>query len=282
MGAALSAVFSFCVLGAVLAWVYFRRFRPALPPIGVFNDGDVALMAAIIVVIPYVYLALPLWTVVLFLGAGFLSALYFTLQPILPSPWAAGPVAALLVGGDIAIALTQGVAGWPFQLANDLVLIVVIVGATNLWAQSGMKARHVALLTAGLTVYDVVATWRLSVMNDLVERLSHIPLLPVLTWGTPGHGLAVGLGDLIIAGVFPLVMRKAFGHKAGALALGVGLLVIGGTLALLATGTVKGTVPAMVGLGPAVLLQYAVWRRLRPERTTRQYLQAEPLARLAS
>jgi hypothetical protein len=37
--------------------------------------------------------------------------------------------------------------------------------------------------------------------------------------------------------------------------------------------------PVMVVLGPLMVLQYAWWARRRgPERTTRQYLQVEPLA----
>jgi hypothetical protein len=40
-----------------------------------------------------------------------------------------------------------------------------------------------------------------------------------------------------------------------------------------------GTFPVMTVLGPLMVLQYLWWsRRLGPERTTRAYLLAEPLA----
>jgi hypothetical protein len=42
-------------------------------------------------------------------------------------------------------------------------------------------------------------------------------------------------------------------------------------------GVLKGTFPVMTVLGPLMVLQYLSWSRRRgPERTTRQYLQAEP------
>jgi hypothetical protein len=281
VGQALVVTVAFCLLAVAAGWVYFRKFRPALPPIGVFTIRDVVVMCAIIVVIPFVYLALPLWAVTLFLGAGFLSALYFTLEPVLRRPWITALVAAVLVGGDICIGLIHGVANRQFQLINNVVLILVVMGATNLWAQSGMKALHVTVLAACLTAYDAFATWHLSVMTDLVERLAAIPLAPVMAWGSPGRDLAVGLGDLVIAAAFPLVMRKAFGRTAGLVALVAGLVVIAAILAALVTGTIKGSIPAMVALGPTAVLQYAWWlRRLGKERTTWQYLQAEPLTRL--
>jgi hypothetical protein len=48
--------------------------------------------------------------------------------------------------------------------------------------------------------------------------------------------------------------------------------------ALLDLGLVRRTIPAMVALGPLTVAQYLFWRRRGPERTTREYLQAEPLA----
>jgi hypothetical protein len=72
-------------------------------------------------------------------------------------------------------------------------------------------------------------------------------------------------------------MRKAFGRPAGLLALGLGLATLTGMLALLDLRVVRVTVPAMVALGPLMVAQYLFWvRRLGTERTTWQYLQAEP------
>jgi hypothetical protein len=83
-----------------------------------------------------------------------------------------------------------------------------------------------------------------------------------------GYSAAIGLADLLLASAFPLVMRKAFGSTAATLAL---VLSIGCLVGLFAA-QIEGVFPAMVVLGPVMVLQYIVWRwRQGAERTTRQY-----------
>jgi hypothetical protein len=41
------------------------------------------------------------------------------------------------------------------------------VGAANLWAQSGMRARDAAVLAGALTLYDFIFTSQLTLMADL-------------------------------------------------------------------------------------------------------------------
>lgn len=78
---------------------------------------------------------------------------------------------------------------------------------------------------------------------------------------------------MLLATVFPLVMRKAFGCSAGMIALALALAAIGTLLAL----PLQGAFPVMVVLGPLMMLQYLFWcRRCGRERTTWQYLQEEP------
>jgi hypothetical protein len=115
-------------------------------------------------------------------------------------------------------------------------------------------------------------------MNDLFVRLEGLPFAPELAWpvNTAGDWLGIGLGDLVLAAVFPLVMRKAFGRDAGILAMLIGLGAIGLLILSLLVGFVK-IFPVMVVLGPLMALQYVYWRSRRQERTTWQYLQAEPL-----
>src|SRR2546421_8933977 len=48
------------------------------------------------------------------------------------------------------------------------------MGITNLWAQSGMKARDTALLGILLALYDFIATVQLPLMGELVARLSDL------------------------------------------------------------------------------------------------------------
>jgi hypothetical protein len=72
-------------------------------------------------------------------------------------------------------------------------------------------------------------------------------------------------------------MRKSFGRPAGLAGLGIGLAIVGAVLAALETGAIDTAIPAMVVLGPVMVAQYAYWARRLPQRTTWQYLQAEPL-----
>ena len=107
--------------------------------------------------------------------------------------------------------------------------------------------------------------------------------MPMVAWGAgDGRWLGIGVGDLLLATVFPLVMRKAFGRPAGLTALLAGLAAIVGVLGVVTSGLLPGAFPAMVVLGPLMLLQYGVWRRrLGPERTTWQYRQASRPGELA-
>jgi hypothetical protein len=161
-----------------------------------------------------------------------------------------------------------------FLAVNNFVLVVLIIGVTNMWAQSGMKARDATLLGAFLTVYDWIATSQFTLTATMYTRLTDLPLAPMLSWGSRSTAMGIGLGDVLMATVFPLVMRKAFGHRAGITAMVIALCAIGTMLAL----PLQGIFPAMVVLGPLMVLQYLYWRRQHgPERTTWQYLQEEPL-----
>ena len=215
MGDAFPIVVGHAVLTVGLGFVYFRRARLARPPIGVFNARDVQVVLAAIVLVPYMYLALPLWAVTGLMSVAALSVGAFTLEPVAPRrlAWA---VALALVAADVAAAAVYSTRSNAFLAVNDAALALVVVGIANLWAQSGMSARHLAVLAGALTAYDVVATSGLTLMTDLIARLGQVPFLPVAAWDLhDGTGLGIGLGDLLFATVFPLVMRKAFGVGPG-------------------------------------------------------------------
>jgi len=269
-------------LAAVLSWLYFRRCAITRPPIGVLNMRDIAILMTAIAVIPYVYLELPLVVVAGVLTVTVTSVLYFTLEPVLRRGLAILGVAAVAAGADIALALTQGTTSNTFLAVNNVLMVIAVVGVANLWAQSGLGAREVTALAAVLAVYDFVATSQLTLMTDLIGRLSEIPFVPFLAWDTAsGDGLGVGLGDLLLLSAFPLAMRKSFGRAAGLTGLGIGLAVLAGVLVVIETGVIQTAIPVMVVLGPIMVAQYAYWTRRLPQRTTWQYLRAEPLARPA-
>jgi hypothetical protein len=158
-------------------------------------------------------------------------------------------------------------------------LVLLVVGTTALWAQSGLRARDAAVLGGALALYDLVATSLLPLTDDLIDRLAGLPLAPMIAWGAgDGRWVGLGLGDLLMATVFPLVLRKAYGRRAALAAALVALGAITMLFCLGRLGLLPDTVPVMVLLGPLMVAQYGFWRRLGPERTTWQYRRAEPIS----
>lgn len=265
-----------CTICAIFcAWWYFRHYEMARPPIGVFNLKDIALMIFCIILIPFLYLVLPSWFAAGLLGLLTLSILAFTGEPLLPSArWIIWLGAGILLLLDIGVALVFGTRHNGFFAINNVVLIITIIGISNLWAQSGMKARDATVLAILLVVYDIIATSQLPLTNDVLTRLATVPFTPVIAWESGNRTLSIGLGDLLLATMFPLVMRKAFKREAGITALILSLGAIGTMLIL----PIQGLFPAMVVLGPLTPLQYLFWRRrFGQERTMWQYLQEEPI-----
>ncbi len=276
MPPSLYVVFGFSAGAMLLSWAYFRRYRIARPPIGVLGLGDVLVMIGAIILIPFLYLALPLWFVTGLLSLAMLSILYFALEPVLRSSWLTWLVVLLLVGVTTLSNLWLGASSPLFVFINNTVLLLAVVGATNLWAQGGMKARDVAALAGVLALYDLVATSLLPLMGDMAARLAGIPFAPAVSWGVGSQQLSIGLGDLLLMPTFALVMWKAFGLPAGVTAMAVNLVTLAALLTLVVLGDVPVLVPVMTVLGPLMVAQYAYWfRRLGPERTTRQYLRAQ-------
>ena len=111
-------------------------------------------------------------------------------------------------------------------------------------------------------------------MSDLITRVADLPFAPVVAWPiTGGQWWGIGLGDLLMAAVFPLVMRKGFGRAAGVWSMASVIAALTIVLAL----PIQTAFPVMVVLGPLMVLQYVYWRRAcGPERTTFAYLQVEP------
>ena len=150
------ALASFVVLlyvaaAVILSWLYFRRYAMTRPPIGVFNLGDIAFMIGAIILVPFLYLLLPIWILASLLALASLSILYFTWEPVLRSAWMIWLITILLASADLFTALIPDLNPTWFFAVNNLVLVISVVGVTNLWAQSGMKARHAAILGAALS-----------------------------------------------------------------------------------------------------------------------------------
>jgi hypothetical protein len=138
----------------LLGWFYFRCYRIDRPPIGVFNLWDVALMMGGILLVPYLYLALPTWVVAGLLGLTALSVSYFCLEPVLSRRWLVWLLVGTLVVANVAAHRYFGATSAVFFALNNLLQILIVVGITNLWAQSGLKARDAAILAGALIAYD--------------------------------------------------------------------------------------------------------------------------------
>src|SRR5438105_7247221 len=119
---ALPAVAGQAAAAVVLGWLYFRRYRLARPPVGVMNLADVAVMVGGIILIPYLYLALPPWLVATLLTLGIGSMLYFALEPVLAAGWATWLATAALVAADLGTRLHFGAAAAAASEVNNAVL----------------------------------------------------------------------------------------------------------------------------------------------------------------
>jgi hypothetical protein len=271
-------VIGYTVGGMLLSMHYFRCHKLTRPPIGVINLWDVALLLTGIVLVPYLYLYLPAWLVAGLLGLGMSTLLYTMFEPVLGRRSLVLLITLLVICADVYAARRWQFGSPAFFLINNALLVMAVIGFSNLWAQGGMTARSVAILAGGLTMYDFIFTAQLSLMSDLFQRLATMPFAPILAWPIAGtdQWVGLGLGDLIVATLVPLVMRKAYGRNAGETAIAVNMLSIGLVLLLLLAG-LRTTFPVMVVLGPLTVLQYLFWRwRRGTERTAQQYIQAEP------
>ncbi len=255
-------LFSLTVATTLLSWGYLSRYRVSRPPIGVMTLGDVCVLIAGIILIPYLYLALPGWLVSAILALGSVGILQLLWQPVLPGAWPSWVVAGGLAGANVLLAAQAGTSSLAYLALNNLVLMLLVAGVSNLWVQSGLTARELALMAAALTVYDLIATALLPLTVDLITRLAMLPFTPVLAWPAgDGTWLGLGLGDLLLATVGPLVLRKAFGRTAGIVAFAIAVATIAAILTLPLVGLLQGAFPVMVVLGPLLVGQYAVWIR---------------------
>jgi hypothetical protein len=153
----------FVILGCniamlVLSLVYFRHCRVSRPPIGVFNLSDVLLAVLIITLAHVVYVVLPLWLAVGLFALAVFSAVYFTLEPLVRARALTWLGSLAVVAADIGAARLFGTQTNGFLLINDAVILLVIIGVSNLWVQSGLTARDAVLFSLLLAIFDLLAT----------------------------------------------------------------------------------------------------------------------------
>jgi hypothetical protein len=191
--------------------------------------------------------------------------------------------AFLVVAGHVVAAVVLGTIYFRrFRIARPAIGVITF-GDVAAMLVGIVLVPYLYQLISRCLVAGLLGLAAISILNtdDLFNRVWGLPFAPLIAWPVGvGQWLSVGLGDVLLATLFPLVMRKAFGRSAAvtSLALGIGALVI--LLLLLDLGVVRVTIPAMVVLGPLIVLHYLFWRRRARERTTWRYWAAEPASSL--
>lgn len=267
-------------IGVGAPW-YLRRIRLERPAIGTFNPRDICVLFVLLCTLPVFYLHLPQWLLTSFLGLTFVSSLSIGLRPLLR------PTALwLTVGGLVGLNVWMGrnllgtILGWQlFWLENSTIVLLAAISVTNLYVQGGMKLKYVAAFSGALAIYDVFFTRFIPLTNQLVEKLLGYPLNPSMGFRIDEVNAAVGIGDLLVYGLFILAAFKAYG-KVG-LRLGLVLVTLFGailpSLVPLVINFVDARadvlVPAQGWFGPPAVVGY-LWlrRRYGKERTVQEFL----------
>ncbi|MFJ9610086.1 hypothetical protein ACIRS1_27465 [Kitasatospora sp. NPDC101176] len=275
--AALSAAVA--VETAAAAW-YLARVRMPRPPVGVYTGGDVAVLCAGVVIAPLLYSALPGAAVSAVFGLVCCLAAQFTLAPLLAAaglratPWSW--TAALTATAATALAALTGHPG-AARAGSDALIAVAVVGVANLWTQSGLRSAHTAALAAVLTGYDLAATTLTDTTTRFFEQVQDRPFAPMLALTGGPHPVAVGLGDLLLLVLYPLVAAKAHGRTAAACAALAGLLTTTAVSTCFALGLLTSGFPLLTALGPLIVAQHLYWRRRSGgERTTARWREGLP------
>lgn len=266
---------------AVGAPYYLRRVKLERPAVGTFNARDICVLFVLLATLPVFYLHLPRWLLTSFLALTFCSAISIGLRPLL-SPAKVWITVGVLVGGNIWIGRTLlgTVLGWQvFWTENSIIVALAAISVTNLYVQGGMKLKYVAGFAGALAIYDVFFTRYLPLTNQLVEKFLGYPLNPSMGFRWGFDNAAVGIGDLLVYGLFILASLKAYG-KPG-LRVGLTLVTLFGavlpSLVPLVINFVDARtdvlVPAQAWFGPPAVLGY-LWLRHRygRERTVREFL----------
>ncbi|GAA3600423.1 hypothetical protein GCM10022419_100630 [Nonomuraea rosea] len=249
---------------------YVHRYRLPRPPVGRFTTSDVLIMSGLVVVLPVAYLAMPAPVVSTVFGVMFLASVQLALAPLLGGRTAT--LAAVLLVAATAWAALSGQATLVVVL-NAVLIVVSVIGVTSLWTQTGITAGHVAAFATALAVYDLFATGLGDMTDRFLAQVEGYPFAPLLAVTTGAVPVAAGLGDCLILALWPMVATKAYGKAAGwtGAAVGLGLIVL--VQIGFATGVLRSGMAFLTVLGPAILVQYLIWRRLRgAERHTWQWL----------
>lgn len=241
-----------------LGGAYQARVRLPRPPFGVWTWADIWLIGLAVVVAPLAYVAMP----------GRLVAAVFGVVLCTATQLAVAPLTGARLGWVIAIGLSAAAvaaaaAGQRIAVLalTDVLLALAVIGVTNLWTQTGIRAAQVSVLAGFIAVYDLVATGLSDFTARFAAEVGGLPFAPLFMVDLKPVPVGIGLGDLVMLVMYPLVATKAFGRAAGLVAAVAGLGATGVVIALFLAGWFSTGFPLLTLLGPLIIVQYAWWRR---------------------
>lgn len=277
-----AAVVSAGALGtSAAALVYFRRVRLERPAIGAFNSRDLAFLAGFIVLLPILYLAVPGPVLTGFLVVTFGSALGIGLRPILRARYRRVLISAL-IGSEIVVTYTLLGAPRGLQLYWVLTSAIVLLAAmavSNLYVQGGLRLRQIAWFALFLAAYDAFFSTVVPLTPELAAAFEGRPLNASIGWASGRYSANIGLGDLLVYGLFVTAAFKAFDRRGALWALAT--ILVFGALAPSAAPLVVSqfdqgangiVIPAQLFFGPAAFAVTSRLYRRHPERTTSQWV----------
>ncbi|MFN2503245.1 MAG: hypothetical protein ABR540_03250 [Acidimicrobiales bacterium] len=283
-------VFVGAMATAGVALLYFRRVRLERPAIGTFNTRDLVVLFGFIIVLPVFYLILPSPVLTGFLVLTFASAMSITLRPLLAARYRRLLI-PVLIAADIIVTYTLiGTSGGLalYWVLTSTVVLVAAVGISNLYVQGGLRLRQVAWFALFLAGYDAFFSMVIPLTPQLAAAFEGRPLNASIGFAFNGWNANIGLGDLLIYGLFTTAAYKAFGRRGGVGALfTVG--VFGALMPALAPvitshfniGGSGIVVPAQVFFGPAAIAASAWLHRKPRQAPTPSNTQLIPVPMLA-
>ena len=171
-------------------------------------------------------------------------------------------------------------AGWQlYWVLTNIVVLLAVVGVSNLYVQGGMSLRHIAWFALFLAFYDAFFALVIPITQKLADSFEGRPLDPSIGFSMWSFNANIGLGDLLVFCLFIVAAYKGFGKK-GVLSSFVIISIFGILIPSLAplviVSFVRGTtgivVPVQMFFGPAAFVTYLWLSRHTPERSMAQWL----------
>jgi hypothetical protein len=275
------------LLSASCALLYFRRIRLERPAIGVFNARDIVIVMVFVLTLPFLYILLPSTALVVILCITFTMALYIGLRPMLRPRyiWILIPV-ALATNIVIAETLLGTGVGWQlYWVLDDVIVLLAVVGISNLYVQGGMRLSHVAWFALLLAVYDGFFAFVIPISQQLADHFEGQPLDPSIGFAMGPFSANIGLGDLLVFCLFIVAVYKGFG-KRGAIIGFINIVLFGVLLPSLSPLVIAAvtrvnigvTIPVQVLFGPVAFITYLWLSHHTPERSMAEWLSVQDAA----